>query len=90
MKKTYTKPNLMFLSLSPNTQLCGSCAVNLMEDTDLANKLMQFFRFGINDGVVSEEDFDGVFGQAEACSKKIFGYCKFTSGGPGIDIVAWS
>ena len=87
MKKSYEKPDLMFLSLSPNTQLCGSCDVNLMKDQDLANYLMKKFHFGNNDEFVTPDDFTGTFGPGESCDKVIDSYCKFTSSGT---MVAWS
>ena len=81
----------MYLSLSPNTQLCGSCIEKLSQNEALAKQLMGFYGFGnLADGAGSN-DFVGVFGEEElTCTdKQINGYCKFTSA-EGNMMVAWS
>ena len=82
----------MYLSLSPNTQLCGSCSYKLMNDKELAEDLMIIFKFGdITDGIGSE-DFVGVFGtpETQCTKKKIDDYCKFSAVDSGKIMVAWS
>ena len=91
--KTYEKPRLMFLALSGNDQLCGSCAdgLPLNNDPDLAEAMMDQFQISdLTGNGPSRDDFIGLFGNTEdQCSNKLDNYCKFTSTGPN-PLIAWS
>lgn len=73
--KTYEKPKLMVLSISANDLLC-SCAYPTKGD-----ELLGMYDFNGN-GYLDESDFgktDGLFTEdADSCTKKYYGYCKFT------------
>lgn len=91
--KTYEKPRLMALSLSGNERLCGDCAQRgasllLYQDKEIAAFLMELYGFGSGDPDAS--DFVGVFGLTEQCSKKIVGFCKYSSLDETGQTVAWS
>ena len=96
--KSYEKPRLMFLSLSGNDQLCGSCA-EAQERAGVDGILLHKDPTGIdaqiideiagnNDDHLTREEAMRLFGNGEQdCEKWVDMYCKFTSTGL---MVAWS
>ena len=95
--KKYEKPQLMFLSLSGNDQLCGTCSDNhrmTINDNPIYQELILDARPEIDedhDGILDRDEFHNCFGTTEKeCADTdhhIDNYCKFTS---NTTLVAWS
>ena len=99
--KNYEKPRLMFLSLSGNDQLCGSCADMMVKYPDKQGILLGQdptgelaqnidMMIGNRDRVLSREEGLMAFGADESCARQINGYCKFTAMDLGQKVAAWS
>lgn len=91
--KTYEKPRLMFLSLSGNDQLCGSCSDsggNTIYDNEVIKNELLLAGDKNGDGELSREEAAFLFGlsPADGCANKVGMYCKFQS--VGNMLVAWS
>ena len=91
--KTYEKPRLMFLSLSGNDQLCGSCAdkgYQTIHDNEVIKNIVMLPGDQNKDGILSRDEAAFLFGTSpeDGCTRKVGMYCKFQSAADMM--VAWS